>query len=379
MVVREAAAAPAIDGVEPRDALRPGSAEELAAAVADLAREGRAAVPVGGGRALGFGDPPERYDVALLTSRLDRVLELSQADLTCTVEAGVPLERLQAELASAGQFLPLDPRSSPGHTVGGALASGWTGPLRLRFGSPREFVIGLRVALPDGRLVRSGGRVVKNVSGYDLNKVHLGALGTLGVIVEASFKVFPKPPSEVTLERRAGGVREGWTEAARALNLAASPWALELERDAEGTVRLLALVAGNAAAVERLRAEIGWQESRETWAERSQITSAAWARISAPRARLPEVMAKLPETAHWIAQPGTGSADWFDARDAEQVREVRAAAEAAGGALVLMAAPVELKQAVGAWGAPPATLDLMRGLRDAFDPRRVLNPGRFLV
>ena len=205
--MREAAAAPSVDGLEPADVMRPGSADELAAA----ARQRRAVVPVGGGRALGFGDAPERYDVALSTTRLDRVVEFSQADLTCTVEAGITLERLQEELGRAGQFLPLDPRSSPGHTLGGALASGWTGPLRLRFGSPREFVVGMRVALPDGRLVRSGGRVVKNVSGYDLNKVHLGALGTLGVIVEASLKVFPRPPAELALEHRPADVGAGWT------------------------------------------------------------------------------------------------------------------------------------------------------------------------
>lgn len=377
--MREAPARPAVDGVEPEAIVRPGSAEELAEALAAAAGDAKAVVPVGGGRALGFGDPPGRYDLALSTGGLDRVVEVSGADLTCTVEAGVTLEHLQSELARGGQFLPLDPRSAPGHTVGGALASGWTGPLRLRFGTPREFVIGLRVALPDGRLVRSGGRVVKNVSGYDLNKAHLGALGTLGVIVEASFKVFPRPARELTLERRARDVREGWTEAARVLRLPAAPWALELERDAEGTVRLLALLAGPNAAVERLANEIGWDESRETWAERARVTSPAWARISAPRAQLPEVLGRLPQTSHWIAQPGGGTADWLDARDPARVREVRSAAEAAGGALVLMAAPTELKRAVGAWGTPPPTVDLMRRLRDAFDPDRVINPGRFLV
>lgn len=375
----EALAAPAVDGVEPGTSARPTTAEELAELLKKAAADRAAVVPVGGGRALGLGDPPERYDLALSTTGLDRLLELSQSDLTCTVEAGVPLERLQEELGKAGQFLPLDPRSAPGHTVGGALASGWTGPLRQRFGTPREFVIGLRVALPDGRLVRSGGRVVKNVSGYDLNKLHLGALGTLGVIVEASFKVFPRPLREVTVEHRAEDLRAGWAEAARVLRLPGGPWALELERDAAGEVRLVALVAGAAAAVARLVTEIGWEPSRETWPERSRVTSAAWARISARRAELPEVLGRLPERAHWIAQPGTGTADWLDARDPEAVAAVRAAAEAAGGALTMLAAPPGLKRQLGAWGTPPPTADLMRRLRDTFDPGRVINPGRFLV
>src|SRR5205823_4391904 len=159
------------------------------------------------------------------TRALNRVLEMSQADLTVSVEAGITVEELNTHLAEIGQFLPIDPFNAPGHTVGGVLASGLSGPLRLRYGLPRDFVIGLRVALPDGRLASSGGRVVKNVSGYDLNKLHQGAMGTLGVIVAASFKVFPKPLFELTLETRS---EAPWNEAERALSLAQQPVALEL-------------------------------------------------------------------------------------------------------------------------------------------------------
>src|SRR5258707_5006455 len=120
--------------------------------------------------------------------------------MVVSVEAGITIEALQAELGKSGQFLPIDPFNSPGHTVGGLLAAGWTGPLRLRYGSPRDFLIGIRVALPDGRLASAGGRVVKNVSGYDLMKVRYDALGTLGVIVAASFKVFPKALHDASVE-----------------------------------------------------------------------------------------------------------------------------------------------------------------------------------
>ena len=359
--------------------MTPGSAEELAETLAEAAREGRAVLPVGGGRATSMGEAPERQDLELCTAGLDRIVEHSQADLTCTVEAGVTLERLQQQLGEAGQFLPLDPRNSPGHTVGGALASGWTGPLRMRFGSPREFVIGMRVALPDGKLVRSGGRVVKNVSGYDTSKLHLGALGTLGVIVEVSFKVFPRPPARLTLERIATEPAEAWAEVQRLLTLPQLPWALELERDAQGVLRLITLLAGPRSAVERLAAEIGWEGSAESWDERSRITSAHWAKLSAPRTALPGLLGRLPETAHWIAQPASGTADWLDAADAEAIAAVRAAAEQAGGSLVLLAAPAELKRAVGVWGAELPTRDLMLRLRDAFDPGRTINPGRYVV
>jgi len=140
----------------------PASAEELARRLREAAAAKMAVIPVGGGRASGMGDPPERADVFLHTTRLDRVVEHSQSDMVVSVEAGITLEALQSELAKAGQFLPLDPFHSPGHTVGGLLATGWTGPLRLRFGSPRDFLIGIRVALPDGKLATGGGRVVKN-------------------------------------------------------------------------------------------------------------------------------------------------------------------------------------------------------------------------
>ena len=164
---------------------KPASADELAQRLRDAAADKLAVAPVGGGRAGGMGGPLERCDVLLQTTRLDRVIEHSQADMVVSVEAGITLEALQAELARAGQFLPVDPFNSPGHTIGGLLAAGWTGPLRLRYGSPRDFLIGIRVALPDGRLATGGGRVVKNVSGYDMMKLHYGALGSLGVIVAA--------------------------------------------------------------------------------------------------------------------------------------------------------------------------------------------------
>src|SRR5437870_12263942 len=196
-----------------------------------------------------MGNPPDRADVLLHTSRLDRVVEHSQSDMVVSVEAGITLEALQAELAKTGQFLPLDPFHSPGHTIGGLLATGWTGPLRLRYGSPRDFLIGIRVALPDGTLASGGGRVVKNVSGYDMMKLHYGALGSLGVIVAASFKVFPKPLRDVTVSSG-----EGWADAERALATPVAPSALELFSDG----RVLARYTGSGDAVDRVVRDLGW-------------------------------------------------------------------------------------------------------------------------
>jgi glycolate oxidase FAD binding subunit len=363
-----------VDGLAPARVARPTSAEEVAETLREAAAAGQAVVPVGGGRALGLGDPPDRFDVALETRALDRVLELSQADMTVGVEAGITLEALNARLAQVGQFLPVDPFNAPGHTVGGVLAAGLSGPLRLRYGSPRDFVIGLRVALPDGRLVSSGGRVVKNVSGYDMNKLHQGALGSLGVIVAASFKVFPRPHHEVSLETRPRG--DPWTEAARALALPQPPVALELTGDG----RLLARLAGTAGSVRRMAADLGWAPAAaDVWEEHARSAGDAWARVSVPPARLREVVGGLPAGARWWASPGVGVAHWTGELDADAVRAARSEAEAAGGSLVLIAAPVELKRAVGAWGGRPATAEWMTRLRDAFDPRRTLSPGRYVI
>jgi glycolate oxidase FAD binding subunit len=361
-----------VDGLEPRRVERPGSAEQLAEALHSAAAAGEAVIPVGGGRALGLGDPPRRFDLVLETRGLRRVLELSQADLTVSVEAGITVEELNAALADVGQFLPIDPFNAPGHTIGGVLAAGLAGPLRLRYGSPRDFVIGLRVALPDGRLASSGGRVVKNVSGYDLGKLHQGALGSLGVIVAASFKVFPRPLHEVTLEARPD---DPWSEAGRALRLPQPPAALELT--SEG--RLLARLAGSPAGVRRMVAELGWAEApADAWVEHARRGGPAWARVAVPPGHVREVTGRL-RGGNWWASPGVGVVHWTGDLDAESVRPARAAAEAAGGSLVLMAAPLALKRQVGAWGSAPPALDWMRRVRDAFDPGRTLSPGRYVT
>src|SRR5947209_11267436 len=265
---------------------KPSTADELARRLHDAASQKLAVVPVGGGRASGMGGAPERLDVELHTTRLDRVIEHSQADMVVSVEAGITLEALQHELAKSAQFLPLDPFSSPGHTIGGLLATGWTGPLRLRFGSPRDFLIGIRVALPDGKLATAGGRVVKNVSGYDLMKLHYGALGSLGVIVAASFKVFPKPLHDVTVSNDGA-----WEAAEEALSTPLAPSAVELSSDG----RVLARFLGSPEAVDRVVSGLEWDEAGSAvWEKHSRSGPETWARIAAPRSALRRLVGSLP-------------------------------------------------------------------------------------
>jgi glycolate oxidase FAD binding subunit len=341
----------------------PRTAEELASKLHEAAQAKLGVVPVGGGRAPLMGNPPTRRDVEFHTGRLDRVIEHSQADMVVSAEAGITVEALQAELGKAGQFLPLDPFNSPGHTIGGILATGWTGPLRLRFGSPRDFLIGIRVALPDGTLASAGGRVVKNVSGYDLMKLHYGALGTLGVIVAASFKVFPQPLHDVTVESRGG-----WDDVDRALSLPLAPSALEQFADG----RVVARFFGSPDAVNRITSELGWRPADPGfWAQHS--TQTRMARIAAPREKLRSVLEGLT---HWWSSPGVGVAYWTppDA-DAEAARTVRDRVEAMGGSLVLLWG---LPGGMDAWGRRPSTIEVMRRLKRAFDPDDILNPGRFV-
>ena len=363
---------------------KPRTAEELAALLHEAAEASLAVAPVGGGRASGMGGLLERCDVELHTTGLDRVIEHSPADMVVTVEAGITLEALQAHLAKSGQFLPLDPFSSPGHTIGGLLATGWTGPLRFRYGSPRDFLIGIRVALPDGRLVSAGGRVVKNVSGYDMMKLHYGALGSLGVIVAASLKVFPRPLSDVTVMTDHDDIRDAWTDADQALALPMLPAALELYSNGGVAARFL----GSPDAVRTTVATLGWDGGYdEIWADYAQRSPNdharrspnTLARIAVPRNSFRSTMEKLGPDAYWYGSPALGIAHWEIEGDAGEIRAARATAERAGGSLVLVAAPDELKAEVGAWGTPPPTLDIMRRLKTAFDPNHVLNPGRFVV
>src|SRR5881392_512199 len=191
--VHAATAADAVAGVQPKLVIEPGAERELAEILRLSNEAGLAVIPRGNGTKLGWGNPPTRADLILSTTRLNEIIEHAWADLTVTVEAGCTIQRLQETLAQHGQRLALDPLWPEKATIGGVLSANDSGALRLRFGALRDLIIGATIALADGTLASSGGKVVKNVAGYDLPKLVTGALGTLGIITRAVFRLHPLP------------------------------------------------------------------------------------------------------------------------------------------------------------------------------------------
>ena len=203
----------ALGGMAPRLALRPGSAADVAAALQVADRDGLAVVPWGGGTLLDRTRAPERYDLALDLSGLDRIVEYDPEDLTLTAQCGVTLERLAATVGAKGQIVPLESAHPGSATLGGVLAANTSGPRRLRLGAPRDRILGARFALADGTVARSGGKVVKNVAGFAIHRLLCGSRGGLAVLLEASIRLLTAPEAQTALVYQAS--REQIADAAR--------------------------------------------------------------------------------------------------------------------------------------------------------------------
>jgi len=382
-------AAYAVDGFVPALVATPSSADELAAALALADEHGAAVIPWGGGRHMALGNVPSRCDLALRTTKLDRVLEHEPADLTITVAAGITIGRLQAHLAGHGQFLPID---APGDaTIGGVLAANVSGPSRHAYGLPRDWLIGCRVAHVGGSISKGGGRVVKNVAGYDMPKLAVGSLGTLGVIVEVTLKVAPLPAAQETLVVQCDSLT-----AAAALVFAADDRGLALRAVAllEGPTAAFWL-AGLPAAVQRTSRELRdlargsdvkrleGQESEHFWSPMVDVGPHEAGGVSLKASLPPAAVAGFVGRCDFatIAYPTTGLVlANLEARAAARVDidALRRAARDAGGSLVVMSAPAELKRRIDVWGDAGDALPLMRQLKEQFDPRGTLNPGRYV-
>jgi glycolate oxidase FAD binding subunit len=384
-----------LDGAKLAVSLRPADGPALAAALALLRRAGLAVIVRGGGARLDLGNTPARADVFVDTVRLTGVDDFDPGEGVCHAGAGTPLSELRAVVEPRGWELPLDP---PGEasTLGGTLATAAVGPRALGYGRPRDLVLGLEVAHPSGDRTRCGGRVVKNVTGYDMNKIYTGSLGTLGVIEGAWLRLRPRPERVVALEARFGSLAAA-CEAALAAARGACARACTLLPDENGGLRAIVELAGDAAGVERdaerLARGVGAVAAADDAIDTVRRAQGALPspcglrfRISALPSAQPDTLARLRDAgARILAQPGSNLlyagyalSDPDDADAAEAVfAGVARAAREAGGGWVCESAPASVKRGRDVFGDVSAVQPLIRALKQRFDPDGVLNPGRF--
>lgn len=404
-----------VDGFVPRAATRAHSISDVEQ-TQSVATEHDFAVIVHGGRTmLGLGMPPRRYDMALDLSGLNQVVDYEPNDFTITVEAGMTLAELQRHLATNSQFLPLDHPHFERATLGGLCAVGRGGLRRNSFGGPRDWLIGMRMVKADGTPIKGGGKVVKNVSGYDLPKLFAGSLGTLGVIVELTFKLRPQPASDQVLAINAPTF-EAALEAGRAASQAA-PFlngCAALSADAASEARglgarvlhdqpaLLLRANGLESAASEVLAQ-ALQAAREAGLEGPERSTGAivetWQAVVDLEAQTPTDHVRLrlglppanlgraqqivnrtfPEATSWIAAADSGLLfTEVPSADADTITALRNELGPLQGRLTVESAPTELKQACNVWGPSGPGARLMHNIKEQFDPQGILNPGRYV-
>lgn len=212
-----------LNGISPQTIYIPRDAPELAQILALCNAQNCAVVAWGGGTLQHLGNAPKQYDAVIQTANLNQVIDYAFDDLTATFGAGMTLAEIERVLAEHGQFLPLDVPHPERATIGGVLASGMNGALRLRYGPARDYMLGNRFATVDGQIIKAGSKVVKNVAGYELHKVQVGAFGTLGILTEATFKLFPKPPAEILMWASFEELRDACAAVGQVWNLPPPP------------------------------------------------------------------------------------------------------------------------------------------------------------
>lgn len=422
-------AAYAIDGVIPECVLYPATAEQAAAMLKHAAARGLAVIPCGTGTKRSIGVRPQRYDIALCLRDLNRTTYYEPDDLVASVEPGMTFGALQQMLAGRRLWLPLDSAGGDRATVGGILAANSAGPLRLRYGGPRDMVLGMRIATAEGKIVKTGGRVVKNVAGYDLAKLLIGSYGSLGVIVEATLKLHPcvanrttwaiqleslaacrefrrhllasplRPLRAVLLNAAAcasmapGGAEPG--DARPAIWVEAGGSERVLARYQTELGRLASSVNATMSPVEDSAAAGTWDRIVDfgNWLVRER-DAVLVLRAALPIAAAEEFLqcseAEVQDDGWHMAgaaQLGVGVVEvgFSHVRNPEprisspvMVERQRHLAESLGGRLVVNRCPDELKAKADVWGAPGDDFETMRKLKAAWDPKSTLAPGRGL-
>ena len=410
------AAAHTVAGMIPRFVAAPTSVTGVSRVLALARAHGLAVAPSGAGIRLGWGGPPRRLDVVLSLAGLDRVLAHEPADLTLSVECGATLEALDAVLRPHRQFLPLDPARPHASTIGGLIATGAAGPYRARYGTMRDLLVGLTVVRADGTVVKGGGRVVKNVTGYDIPKLHVGALGTLGVVVEAHLRLHPRPAEE-----RSWAIGFASVEAAleAALGIRDTPVVLSrCQLLTSGALRALgeptppggalAVTIGSAPAAVRSQGErvaeicgragspaIAVPDADRWWRQIADVTwpgdpaTALSLRIGTrptdvvKALRAVEAVSPDDQALRATIDVANGvlhaTMDLFEARRVgDFVARVRDALAALGGTCVVEHAPPDARPGLDVWGDAGPAVEAMRRLKRELDPAGILNPGRYV-
>ncbi|WP_078414786.1 FAD-binding oxidoreductase [Priestia abyssalis] len=400
----------------------PTTEEEIAAILTYANGNGKRISIEGGGTKRGFGGMTEQADILLSLSNYKGIVEHTVGDMTLTVKAGTPFRELQEYLASHNQKLSLDPSWPEETTIGGVIAANESGPKRLGYGSARDVVIGLRMVYPDGTIIRAGGKVVKNVAGYDMNKLFIGSMGTLGVISEITVKLRPLPKYEslVLLSFPEGNTEEVRSFAVTLLDSAMEPVSLELlspslvERligqksaalaisfeDVESSVhyqeelvKRIQPANTTMTILSRQEAQVFWNEFYKispngTASKISQETEASL-KIGVVNLDVLHVMKEIEllQDTHNIAAQAHGglghglcqvhlkgaSDDILSA-----IVQIRAFVTRLGGYVIVKHLPLALRQKINVWGETPSSLFLLKGIKEKVDPNNVLNHKRFV-
>ena len=388
----------AVDGVPARFVAAPGSTEEAAAVVRAAAAEGLALVVRGAGTKLGWGAPPRRLDLIVDTHRLDRVVEHAAGDLVVIAQPGVTLAALGERLAGDRQRLAVD-ELVPGTTIGGMLGTGVAGPRRMQAGGVRDLVLGVTMVRADGVVAKAGGKVVKNVAGYDVAKLVTGAYGTLGLVTEAAFRLHPVPPAAGYVSVRLPDAASAYEAVQRALHAQFVPTAIEVDRpEPAGPVEVAVLVEGTEAGVAARAAQAvdtlghgaartdrpDWWGTLPAGSDRGVLVKAT-TELTGTGRLLDGVDRAAAAAGTTAAVRGSGGVGVFHAvlpgtdpaAVAAFVKALRDAAPAWQGSVVVLAAPPPVRSEVDSWGPVPG-LDLMRRVKEQFDPDALLAPGRFV-
>jgi glycolate oxidase FAD binding subunit len=381
--VRTAGADDAVGGVMPTLVVSPGDEAEVASVLSSATARGLAVVVRGGGTKIDWGSPPEHCDVVLSTARIEGIVDHEPADLVCVVRAGTTLGSLQASLASAPGFrqrLMLDPPEDAGATVGGVVATAASGPLRTRFGTPRDLVIGASFVLSDGTIGRSGGKVVKNVAGFDVAKLLVGSLGTLAVITEVAFRLHPLPAASRTVLFESRSVLDLCDFAARVGRLQVTPSVVDLHLPlGVVVVRFDSSELGASVQAERVVHEIGgWVLDEDAeGALASEVAGSPWSgpgtigAFAVLPSRAGEFLSSMSATCDALALRsliGTGEVRFAP----EALELVASAARDSGGRLVIRRGAAISAGDTG----DGVALELMRSVKRQLDPARTLSPGR---